>query len=141
MCLSIMMLLVTFYSNCTAISWKHKSSFWSHFLDTTFFWSETILFFLWQCSTKNVYAVEVQDSDSLINCILVTATDIWDQHRQLVWVRHSIEHWYEAHMWFRDNRHHSFSGTVLTFRTVFHIPQWHMVGHTFVLLSRTFRLF
>jgi hypothetical protein len=38
-------------------------------------------FFLWECNTENVYAVEVQDCDNLINCILVTVTDICGQHR------------------------------------------------------------
>jgi hypothetical protein len=46
--------------------------------------------FLVGCIKENIYATEAQDYDNLISCILVAATDIRGQPRQLIHARNYI---------------------------------------------------
>jgi hypothetical protein len=51
-----------------------------HFLDTWIGQQVPIFnnIFLWGCTKENVYVIEVQDHDSLVNHILLAVTDSMD---------------------------------------------------------------
>lgn len=94
----------TFYSmfitGWTIIFWKYGSAMGIHSSGApAFFWSESTSYFVMRMHQRKLYAEELQDHDNLIFHILVAATDIRDQPRQLVPVKDSISCYREACMW------------------------------------------